>query len=460
MGFPGERAPHSFGPVKTTTPRRQSAGLRAHLGRYPAAIWVLLSGGLLVRAAGFAFPFMSYHIAGHGHGVQAIGAVLAAFGLGCVAGQLICGWLCDRFGRRITLVMTLLTAAAVLILLAAAASLPVLLAGAAVAGLVYDAPRPVASAVIGDLVADPRERARLDALRLGLIANVGAAIAGGLGGVLASWAGAPVLFVINGAACAVFAMMAWFGIPPDLGRRRAQQAASYRQALSDSRLVLLLFSGVATMTALVGLLSVIPMVMTTRGLGAASYGLVQAANALAVVVLTPLMTSWLCRRTSSQPRLGIRAAAGLWTAVTLGLAALAHSTVGFALAVIACAPGQVAWFVVSIEMVHRIAPPEQRGRYHGLWGTALAVAAVLAPPLVALSLSFGGQPLAGAAIAIVGLLGVALCWPPAPAVDFSAPSPSVVRKNKKENHIDHHHGITPGHRAWPVGALSAHVRPA
>lgn len=65
---------------------------------YPVVIWLLLGGNLVVRAAGFAYPFLAYHVAGQGHTAGAVGAALAAFGGGRLIGQPVCGWRIDRIG--------------------------------------------------------------------------------------------------------------------------------------------------------------------------------------------------------------------------------------------------------------------------------------------------------------------------------------------------------------------------
>ena len=405
----------------TTTPAQRTAlpatGTTSTVSGYPKVIWLLLGGSFLVRAAGFAYPFMSHHVAGHGHGVHAVGAVLAAFGVGCIAGQIICGWLCDRFGRRIPLVAALTVAAVVLAALASAHTLPALMVGAAVAGLVYDAPRPVLSAVIGDVIVDPERRARVEAWRLSWMANLGAAIAGGLGGLLADKVGTDLLYVVNAAACAVFAALALIVMPSDRTAAPNLSAVGYRQAFADRRLTLLLVSTLATMSAFMGLLSVIPMIMTARGMDAGSYGLVSLANALAVVVCTPLLSPWLVKHTGNRTRLDVLAAAGLLTAVVMGLAALSHTTTGFVVAAIAIAPSEVAWFIVAAGVMHHIAPPANRGRYHGLWGTTLAAAAVVAPTVAAVSLGLGGQPLVAITTTVIGLIGVAVCRPLAHAME-------------------------------------------
>lgn len=379
--------------------------------RYPAVLWPLLGGQFLVRALGFAYPFLSYHVAAGGHGTGAVGAVLAAFGVGWVAGQLVCGWLVDRIGGRATLVATMGSAAVVLALLAGAHSVPALLGGAILAGLVYDAPRPVLGAAISELIPDPERRAKVDAFRYGWVVNAGAAVTGGIGGLLAGRIGIPVLYLIDGAACLAFAMVALCCMPRNTVHPTSSVPTSYRQALSDRRLVVLLMSSVATLTAFMGLFAAMPMLMSAHGLDAGAYGLAQLANAAAVVALTPLITPWLSRRVADGPRLDILAAAAVWTSVSMAAAAFADTTASFSLAAAACAPGEIAWFVVAVGIVHRIAPSTQRGCYHGIWGMALAFAAVTSPILTSYSMGQGGQQLVAATTLAAGLIGAVLCVP-------------------------------------------------
>ncbi|MHA7651830.1 MFS transporter [Mycobacterium sp. ML4] len=379
----------------------------------PSVIWLLLIGSLVVRSAGFAYPFLAYHVAGRGYAAGAIGAVLASYGVGWAVGQLATGSLVDRIGTRTTLVATMSLAAAVLLLMAEARSLPMLLTGALVAGLVCDAPRTVLGAAITELVADPRQRARLDGWRFGWALNVGAALTGGLGGLLAGWAGTPLLYWVNGIACAAFAVLAMRCIPVGSSHPvTARQAnGGYRQALSDSRLMLMVGSSLATLTALMTIFVAMPILMSASGLSAGAYGLVQLTNSLAVVVLTPAITPWLSARLAIAPRLDILAVAGVWLALCMGAVALAHTTVAFTLAAAACSPAEIAWFVVAAGVVHRIAPAGNRGLYQGIWSMTTAAAAVVAPILVTCVLPHGGRPVLAVALVAVGLLGAASCSP-------------------------------------------------
>jgi len=144
---------------------RVDRGGRLGFANYPPQIWLLLAGSFLVRALGFAYPFMSYFVTERGHGPTVVSFVLAAFGVGWVLGLLVCGSLVDRIGGRLTLMTAMVGAAAVLCVLAVSHGAPMLIGGAVVFGLLFDAPRPIISAAITELIPDSQQRATVDALR-------------------------------------------------------------------------------------------------------------------------------------------------------------------------------------------------------------------------------------------------------------------------------------------------------
>lgn len=387
---------------------------------YPSQIWLLLGGSFLVRAKGFAYPFLSYFVAERGHGPTVVSFVLAAFGAGWVMGQLVCGSLVDRIGGRLTLVASMVAAAAVLCALAASHSVPMMVGGAVVFGLTFDAPRPVVSAAIAELIPDSGQRARIDAFRYGWVVNAGGAITGALGGLLAIRIGVPALFLVHAVACTVFAALAlWF--LPRRARSTAPSAAKsgYRHAFTDKRLVFVYLSSVATLTAMTAVLADMPMLMSRQGLGADAFGWAQVANAVGVAALTPLVTPLLSKRIAVRPRLDILVVASVWAAACMAAAAFATTTAEFSLACLGVALGETAWFVVAVGVVHRIAPSAQRGIYHGIWATALPVAWITTPLLASFSLQTGGPPMVAATTMIVGLLGAAICLPLARHLELS-----------------------------------------
>lgn len=410
----------------------QQSASRDEPASYPRVIWLLVGGNMVVRASAFAYPFMAYHVAQQGHAAGAVGAVLAAFGVGWALGQLMCGWLVDRFGPRFTLVSTMLVAALVLILMAGARTVPALLIGALVTGLVYDAVRPALGAAIVQHVPDPVQRAKIDGWRFGWIVSAGRAITGGVGGVLVGWSGVPLLYWINGGACALFAVVAACCIPAGTNsaprprpvwRKRWRNAGpksaslNYRQAFGDRRLVLLFLSGLATLTAVRGLYATVPMLMTDRGLDAGQFGEAQLANALVGLILTPVLTPWLSKVVGrANPRLDILAIASIWTAVCMGAVALARTPLTFIVATALCTPGEIACLVIGAGVVHQISPPGSAGRYHGASSMALAIASVIAPIMASTCLAQGGHQLVAFVTVTIGLIGAGLCLPLARAL--------------------------------------------
>ncbi|MEV8336563.1 MFS transporter [Streptomyces niveus] len=379
---------------------------------WPAAIWTLLIGTFIVRAAGFVYPYLAYHLSERGIASHNVSAILAVFGLGWLAGQLTFGALADRIGHRAALVGAMTLAAAVFPLLAQSRTMGSLAAASFVAGFVYDAPRPIVSAVIAETVSDDSTRARIAGWRH-FATNVGAAATGAAGGALAGPLGFPTLFLINAAVCGAFALVAFRIIPPYAHRAHdPRPSGSLRATLGDLRLVTLWFASVCAFVPVTALYSVLPLMMTDDGLPPSAYGWSQAAGAVAVLILSPLMNGWLARRASGRtPMVGLLAAGALVLGAGMGSTGLVSSSAGYAAAVVMSVPGEIIAFVAAADVLNRISPPHSRGLYAGIWGTTLATSVLLAPLLAGWCLASGGHLAVAVALTGCGLAGAATCLP-------------------------------------------------
>ncbi|MFF4902558.1 MFS transporter [Streptomyces sp. NPDC001068] len=376
---------------------------------------MLIVGAGAVRAAGFSYPFLSYRLSDLGFSTTGVSGILALFGLGWLAGQIVWGRLADAIGRRSTLVGAMALAAVTLPLLAQATSAFTVGVAAVLAGMVYDAPRPVISAVVADDVADDARRASITGWRHFAI-NVGAAVTGASGGLLADRAGLPVLFWINAAACGAFALIAARFMRPDrpapARALQAQSAVSHRSARRDVRLWLLWLASTATFIPIAGLFSIMPLLMERQGLPASDYGRTQVASAVAVLLLTMPLNRWLARKTrGGTSMVRLLAVSSLVLGAGIGSAGLATSTVEYTAAAAAAVPGEIVAFVAATAVLDRITPPHARGLYAGIWGTTLATAIICAPALAGWSLTHGGPGLVGATTFACGVLGAAVCLP-------------------------------------------------
>ncbi|MFF1717469.1 MFS transporter [Streptomyces sp. NPDC058268] len=372
----------------------------------------MLIGSFAVRGFGFAYPFLPYHLDGLGLSTHTTGWIVAAFGTGWLIGQVACGWLSDRIGYRATLVTAMAAAAAALPILAELRATVAVFAATLLVGMVYDAARPVVSAVIAETMDTESEQALINGWRHFAI-NTGAALTGALGGYLVGKAGTAALFWANAVACALFGIAALYFLPAQhAGAVSRRPPTGYREALRDGRLWLLSLSSLCALICAGGVFTALPILMTADGLNAAAYGWTQVANAGAVLVLSPLLTPWLSRRAGAErPMTGLLGASAVVLGAGLGVAGLADSTIGYGLAAVLAVPGEIVLFIAAGDLVTRISPPQSRGLYAGLWGSNLATAIIVAPVMTVWALDHGGGLTASALSVGTGLLGAVLCWP-------------------------------------------------
>ncbi|TLQ39395.1 MFS transporter [Streptomyces marianii] len=412
----------------TATPAAgpDKAGTRA-TRRWPTAIWTLMVGTFLVRGLGFTYPFLPYHLDHLSLTTRTVSTVLAAFGAGWLLGSILWGWLADKIGHRTTLITAMLLATVALPLLAQASAVPALTAAAFTTGIVYDAVRPVFTAAIADTFPDDATRASANAWR-NFSVNVGAAVAGTAGGMLAAPLGIPNLIRVNAAACALLALLVWHCLPHQERQLHSTREArsNCRTALSDRGLWLLILASLCALTCVASLFSSMPMLMARDGLTAADYGWTQTANAAAVLLLSPLLNRWLKRQAETgTPMTGLFAASSVTLGTSMGAAGFASTTLGYSAAAAFAVPGEIVVFVAAADLLNRLSPPTARGLYAGIWGTTLAGAVIIAPALAGWALTHGGDQLAAATTFTVGLLGAALSWPLATLVRRAHPTPAT-----------------------------------
>ncbi|MGW7362947.1 MFS transporter [Streptomyces sp. NPDC054841] len=378
---------------------------------WPRSIWGLLAVSFLVRGCGYVYPFLAYHVSDLGFSTAEVARVLAAFGVGWLLGQPACGWLADRFGRRATLVGAMATATLTLPFLAHAASAPTVLACAAIAGAVYDAPRPIVTALLSDLIPTDEGRAAVDGLR-NFVINAAAAGTGFAGGLLAGRTGVAPLIWLNAVACALCAVIAWRFLDDARPARDTSAARpSHRVALGDVRLWLLTLASLAALIPAAGMFQSLPLLMSADGLDEAAYGWTQLANGLAVLLCTPILTPWLSRKAALGPMLAPLASSAVALSTGMTVAGYASTTLGYSVTAALLVPGEIVLFVAAGNVLVYLAPTDARATYAGVWGATLAAAVILAPLLTGWALGQGGGRFAAVVTGATGLLGAALILP-------------------------------------------------
>jgi predicted MFS family arabinose efflux permease len=245
--------------------------------------------------------------------------------------------------------------------------------------------------------------------------NVGAAVGGVLGGLLAarsfSW-----LFYGNAIACLAFGVITALLVrdPPRSGNEAGQREpeepaarAGYLAALADRRLrrflVMTFVAEFVYIQSTVGL----PLHVTSAGLSAADYGLLIGLNGLLVVLFDLPVTGAVSRRRPEY----VLAAGNVFTGTGLALTAVAGSMAWLSVTVAAWTAGEMLYSSMAAAYLGDLPPPHLVGRYQGLYGAAITAGTGLGPLI-------GGLVYAASTTAfwvlvgVTGLWSAQLCLPP------------------------------------------------
>lgn len=346
----------------------------------PRAYWIVWSGLLVNRIGGMVRTFLIVYLTqARDLSVAEAGVVLTGMGLGGLVGTQVGGFLADRWGRRKTLALMLISAGVFLGMLGTVRTYELLLIAAVFTGLTLDTFRPASQALMVDIVGIER---RQQAFGLNFWAvNLGFAIAGILGSALVSH-GFWLLFLVDALSGVIFAAIVWFGIPADPPRAHskvrdsAERPAGLMTALRDPIIV-----GLAITLVIEGLvyqqsIYVYPLAMIADGMRAADYGAVAFCNGVVIVLLQPWWTR-IVDRFSPMPTMA-------WGMVVLGigffLTTWANTKLDYVLVCIVWTCGEILRAGLVGAVVANIAPASARARYQSaVMGLGYGTAALLAP---------------------------------------------------------------------------------
>jgi MFS family permease len=352
----------------------------------PSFRW-LLAGAFVAALATFVFPFLALFLTARGFEIAEAGLTAGSFGLGAAVSGPICGALADRIGRRPTLVGALLLSSAVTAALPWLDSPAAVIAGTLALGVVANGYRPVAAAIIADVV-PPAGRARAYGL-LYWAQNVGVGVSFVVGGALAAH-GYRLLFLLDAATTALFALVVLAMVPetrPAAAVRAARDGGpGFAAAARDG-----VFLGLVGLAALVILpfsqfMVAVPLVMAEAGLGPEVFGRVMAVNCLVIALVQPFAG----RVTAGWDPSRVLALAAALVGLGYGGYALAGSAWGWAAATAVWSLGETITFPTVEALVAALSPAALRGRYQGLVGVAYGIGFALSPPLGAVVLERHG----------------------------------------------------------------------
>ncbi len=348
----------------------------ATLRSFPPAVWVLFVGVFLNKFGTFVVPFLALYLTRQGFTTSDAGLAIGAYGLGRMAAAFFGGHLADTFGRRKTIVLSMVLAAVTMLLLSQARSLPLIILFTGLASLTGELYVPACNALLADLVPPHQRVTAFAAYRMSF--NAGWAFGPASAAFLAAhsflW-----LFIGDALSSLLFGVVAWCWLPR--GVRAAQAEAGWSEAWNtirhDPRI-----HQVALATLFIGfvvhqLVTSYGLHVTALGFSDAVYGALLSLNGVLVVLFELPLTIW-SRRFPARVMMALgyllMGAAMVWNLAFQNLAGL---FIGMAI----FTAGEMVFAPVASAYVAGMAPPRMRGRYVGAWALSNSLSLMFAPGL-------------------------------------------------------------------------------
>ncbi|RMI46274.1 MDR family MFS transporter [Streptomyces triticirhizae] len=352
----------------------------------PASFWWLWFAVLVTWTGRFVVPFMTLFLTRDaGLSTSEAGLIVSGYGGGVVLSALAGGVLSDVIGRRRTLLGSLLLSAATMTVFPSfpqPAAIAVLLF---VFGLVNGAAQPSVAALITDLVPAAHRRAAF-AYNFWAV-NLGYAVGPLLAGFIADhafeylfYAQAGVLVV---AATIVLARVTDAHAPRAFRASRAartagapaEPAVGLGQVLRDRVFVTFTLAMLVYSVVYVQSTSSLPVTMVEDGFSSGEYGFLLTLNGVLLCALqipsARLVARWR--------REAVLAGALLFTALGVGLQALANSWLFYAMAVSVWTLGEMGAHPAAQSIAADMSTRRARGRYLGTYALAFSTATMIGP---------------------------------------------------------------------------------
>jgi len=370
------------------------------VGRFPRPVRLLIVGTLVNKLGTFIVPYLTLILLRDFHMREGEAArLLFAYGFGSVVSILAGGVITDRFGRRRTLLVSLLGSGVLAVAMGVVPSVRLFVPLLVAFGFIVDLYRPAASAIIGDLLPSSNRASGFAGLRMAV--NLGWAFGTALGGVLADW-NWRLLFLGDGLTTLAYGALVYFTIPETRPVVFIPSPVPAPPPASDRRLEGVrpvfgpgptnpLRDGVFLATTLAGLLltlifccnlSVLPLTVTqSAGYPAVVFGLLAAVNGVLIAFFEISITA----RLAGFRRLRLAALGSFLVAVGFGMIGLVMHWAWFLLAVVVFTAGEILSSPQAMAFIADWAPPEARGRYlsfyQAMWSVGFAVNPAIALPL-------------------------------------------------------------------------------
>ena len=261
----------------------------------PGPIWLVLVGMLVNRLGNFLQIYLVLYLTAKGFSATEAGLALGAYGVGSVVGVLVGGSASDRIGYAWTIVASMALAGLGTLSLPHLGSLPLVVAVAAVIGLLAQMYRPASSALLVERTPEDHHVMVFAVYRMAF--NLGTTVGPLLGALLISHSYNLIFYIEAGAQLGFAAFALILARSGNEARPTTQhadgQSRSYAAVLRDRRYTLFLLALFLNAVVYIQHTSALPLQIKSDGHGVAFYSSLLSLNAIMVISLELLFTKYV-----------------------------------------------------------------------------------------------------------------------------------------------------------------------
>lgn len=382
----------------------------AKTGQYPRQFWLLFWGMLLSTiGSSMIWPFLMVYASERLNLPLTQTATLVT--LNSTASLIMtfaAGQITDRAGRKIVMVISLLSNAVVYLFFSHAATYTQFAIVMVLLGASNPLYRVGADAMMADLIGPEKRADAYSILRMSN--NAGIAIGPAVGGFLA--AASPYLaFYIAATGLFLYGLLVLFFARETLPQREAGPEVSverwggYDRVIRDWPFIITVINitfGLITAS----LMWILLPVYATKVIGIPKqlYGFIPTTNALMVVLLQVLITQW----TKRHPPLRMIALGMFFYAIGVGSVALGTGFWGFWMSMVIITIGELIIVPTSSTFVANLAPADMRGRYMSIYGLTWSLSIGIGPLLGGFLSDNFGPPATWIGGLVIGLVSTVI----------------------------------------------------
>lgn len=360
----------------------ESTGIWITFRESPLAVKTVLAGVFVSRVGGFLNIFLVLYLISKGYSAAQAAIALGVYGAGAMVGVLIGGALADRLGARNATVISMGGTAVLTASLLYLPDYPLLLAAAALVGLVGQIYRPASATLLSELTPENRQIMIFAMYRFGL--NLGAMAAPLIGFALYNLNRQQYTLLFWGEAliALAYAALAQVALPARTPRvidpgaeATAETQGSYVTVLRDRRYTLYTIAMFFNAAVYMQYLSTLPLDVSAAGLEIFWYTLAVALNGFIVIALelpmTKISQNWPYR-VAIAVAFGMVGVGNALYGLPMGPAVVLIATLVWTLGEIVGAPAAFAYPAVA-------GPAHLKGRYIGSFQFMFGLGSAVGP---------------------------------------------------------------------------------